>query len=296
MQKITRAVIPVAGLGTRFLPATKAMPKEMLPVVDKPAIQYVVEEAVASGLEHILMITGRNKSALENHFDRAVELEALLEQKGDHRKLDLVYEATQLADIHYVRQGDPHGLGHAVSKAQTFASNEAFALMLGDDLIGESESLLKEMLVLAETQNASVVALLEVPVSEVSKYGVADVYFTAGERQGPIRGFVEKPDPKDAPSNMAVIGRYVLQPSVFDALRETAPGVGGEIQLTDALELMTKDPIKYGPVVGLRFDGRRYDTGDKLSFIQAIVEIASQRSDLSEKFNSWLKEFSKAID
>lgn len=291
MAKITRAVIPVAGLGTRFLPATKAMPKEMLPVVDKPAIQYVVEEASSSGLEHILMITGRNKAALENHFDRAVELEATLEQKGDHRKLDLVDEATQLADIHYVRQGDPNGLGHAVSKAETFISGEPFALLLGDDLIGEHETLLKQMLALAEKENATVVALMEVPTSDVSKYGVADISLGEDETSGPIHGFVEKPKPADAPSNLAVIGRYVLQPSVFDALRVTGAGVGGEIQLTDALELMAKNPEVYGPVIGVRFRGNRYDTGDKLSYLQAIVELASDRADLGADFTSWLKEF-----
>lgn len=263
----------------------------MLPVVDKPAIQYVVEEATYSGLEHILMITGRNKAALENHFDRAVELEATLEQKGDHRKLDLVDEATQLADIHYVRQGDPNGLGHAVSKAETFISGEAFALLLGDDLIGESETLLKEMLKLAEMESATVVALMEVPTSDVSKYGVADISLADQETSGVIRGFVEKPQPSDAPSNLAVIGRYVLQPSVFDALRVTGAGVGGEIQLTDALELMAKDPETFGPVIGMRFSGQRYDTGDKLSYLKATVELASARADLGADFTSWLKGF-----
>lgn len=294
MQKITRAVIPVAGLGTRFLPATKAMPKEMLPVVDKPAIQYVVEEAVGSGLEHILMITGRNKTALENHFDRAVELETLLEHKGDHRKLDLVDEATQLADIHYVRQGNPNGLGHAVSKAETFVGGEAFALLLGDDLIGEQESLLRNMLALAEDKEATVVALMEVPAEEVSKYGVADIAINGATNLGKIRGFVEKPKSEDAPSNLAVIGRYVLQPGVFDALRHTNAGLAGEIQLTDALEIMAKDPDQYGPVVGYKFEGRRYDTGDKLSYLKAIVEIASKRDDLGDEFNAWLKSFTEA--
>lgn len=294
MQKITRAVIPVAGLGTRFLPATKAMPKEMLPVVDKPAIQYVVEEAVSSGVEHILMITGRNKTALENHFDRAVELETLLEYKGDHRKLDLVDEATQLADIHYVRQGDPSGLGHAVSKGETFVGTEAFALLLGDDLIGEEESLLRDMLALAEEKRATVVALMEVPAEEVSKYGVADIAIEDAINHGVIRGFVEKPKSEDAPSNLAVIGRYVLQPGVFDALRLTNAGLAGEIQLTDALEIMAKDPNQYGPVIGYKFEGRRYDTGDKLSYLKAIVEIASKRDDLGDEFNAWLKTFTEA--
>lgn len=291
MGTIKKAVIPVAGLGTRFLPATKAMPKEMLPVVDKPAIQYVVEEATSSGLEHILMITGRNKTALENHFDRAVELEATLEQKGDHRKLDLVDETTQLADIHYVRQGDPHGLGHAVSKAETFVACEAFALLLGDDLIGESETLLRQMLDLAEAKNATVVALMEVPTAEVSKYGIADIQLSGDESAGVIRGFVEKPQPAVAPSNFAVIGRYVLQPTVFEAIRKTSAGVGGEIQLTDALELMAKAAHEFGPVIGMRFTGQRYDTGDKLSYLKATVELASDRADLGAEFTAWLKSF-----
>lgn len=266
----------------------------MLPVVDKPAIQYVVEEAIKSGLQHVLMITGRNKSALENHFDRAVELEVLLERKGDHRKLDLVDEATRLADIHYVRQGDPNGLGHAVSKAETFAAGEPFALMLGDDLIGENESLLKDMLDIASAKGATVVALMEVPENEVSKYGVADISFENDAATGAIMGFVEKPKLGEAPSNLVVIGRYVLQASVFNALKQTSAGVGGEIQLTDALDLMAKDPATYGPVVGVKFAGRRYDTGDKLSYLQAIVEIASQRDDLGVNFNSWLERFVKS--
>ena len=289
---IRKAVIPVAGLGTRFLPATKAMPKEMLPVVDKPAIQYVVEEAVSSGLEHILMITGRNKTALENHFDRAVELEVLLEDKGDHLKLDVVAEATQLADIHYVRQGNPNGLGHAVSKAETFVGNEPFALLLGDDMIGEKEALLREMIALAESRGASVVALMEVPESDVHKYGVADIRFDQDSSAAAIRGFVEKPDASVTPSLFAIIGRYVLQPSVFAALKEIGTGFGGELQLTDALDLMAKDQDRFGPVIGFRFSGERHDTGDKQSYLRAIVEIATKRDDIGEEFKTWLKEYS----
>lgn len=243
------------------------------------------------GLEHVLMITGRNKSALEDHFDRAFELEATLELKGDRQKLHLVDESTKLAEIHYVRQGDPNGLGHAVSKAETFVAGEPFALLLGDDLIGEQEDLLKQMILLAEEQSATVVALMEVPPSEVSMYGVADVAFLTGEVCRPIKGFVEKPEMSAAPSNLIVIGRYVLQPAVFDALRVINPGVGGEIQLTDALEVMAKNPITYGPVLGVRFSGRRFDTGDKFSYLKTIVEIASARDDLGAEFLSWLKRF-----
>lgn len=294
MSKISKAVIPAAGLGTRFLPATKALPKEMLPVVDKPAIQYVVEEAVTAGLSHVLMITGRNKNALENHFDRAVELEHLLETKGDDDRLDLVSEATGLADIHYVRQGDPLGLGHAITKSQTFVGNEPFAVLLGDDLIEEKSSLLNEMLKLAEDKQASVVALMEVPSADVSKYGVVK----PGNRVGnviEIEGLIEKPNPEDAPSNFAVIGRYVLQPGVFEVLNKLQPGVGGEFQLTDALNQMARNSELAGPIYGIIFYGRRFDTGDKMSYLKTIVEIATERKDLGKDFSTWLKDFARDL-
>lgn len=290
--KITKAVIPAAGLGTRFLPATKALPKEMLPVVDKPAIQYVVEEAVGSGLFHILMITGRHKNALENHFDRAVELEHLLTQKGDQDRLGAVAQATGLADIHYVRQGDPLGLGHAISKAETFVGNEAFAVLLGDDLIDDKDQLLTEMLKLAEDFSANVVALMEVPADEVHKYGIV----APGESNSDvfeINHLIEKPSPEIAPSNLAIIGRYVLQPGVFEVLKTLKPGVGGEFQLTDALNEMARNPELAGPVIGLIFRGRRFDTGDRLSYLKTIVELASHRDDLGKEFSSWLKKFVK---
>ena len=290
MRKITKAVIPAAGLGTRFLPATKALPKEMLPVIDKPAIQYVVEEAVVAGLSHVLMITGRNKNALENHFDRAVELEQLLEEKGDKHRLGVVDEATGLADIHYVRQGDPLGLGHAISKAETFVGEEAFAVLLGDDLIEAESGLLSEMIRLAEEENASVVALMEVPNEEVVKYGIVN----PGGRDGNVirvTELVEKPSVERAPSNFAVIGRYVLQPGVFDVLRSLKPGVGGEFQLTDALNEMALHPELAGPVIGLVFSGRRFDTGDRLSYLKTIVELATERDDLGSEFTRWLKSF-----
>ncbi len=294
MSKITKAVIPAAGLGTRFLPATKALPKEMLPVVDKPAIQYVVEEAVNAGLSHVLMITGRNKNALENHFDRAVELENLLLEKGDKHRLGVVDEATGLADIHYVRQGDPLGLGHAISKAETFVGNDAFAVLLGDDLIEVESDLLTQMLRLAEEKSASVVALMEVPQEDVVKYGIVN----PGGREGSVievSELVEKPRVEDAPSNYAVIGRYVLQPGVFEVLRNLEPGVGGEFQLTDALNEMAKNPSLAGPVIGLVFDGRRFDTGDRLSYLKTIVELAAERDDLGKDFSTWLKGFSEKL-
>lgn len=294
MSKITKAVIPAAGLGTRFLPATKALPKEMLPVVDKPAIQYVVEEAVSSGLSHVLMITGRNKNALENHFDRAVELENLLIEKGDESRLGLVAEATGLADLHYVRQGDPMGLGHAISKAETFVGNDAFAVLLGDDLIDAGSGLLEEMLHIAESKKANVVALMEVPESDVHKYGIvrpANRHDNVVE----VSELVEKPSAKEAPSNFAVIGRYVLQPGVFEVLRNLKPGLGGEYQLTDALNEMAAHPELAGPVIGLVFEGRRFDTGDRLSYLKTIVELASEREDLGEEFTEWLKSFTSKL-
>lgn len=295
MGKITKAVIPAAGLGTRFLPATKALPKEMLPVVDKPAIQYVVEEAVSSGLEHVLMITGRNKNALENHFDRAVELESMLEDKGDSVRLSYVAEATDLADIHYVRQGDPAGLGHAISKAETFTGQDAFAVLLGDEIIKLGDELLAPMLKIAQDRSATVVALTEVLPEEIHRYGVPAITGFDSENVVGISGFVEKPKAEDAPSHYAIIGRYVLQPTVYDALSKVVPGVGGEIQLTDALTLMASDPEQYGPVVGLVFGGKRYDTGDKLSYLKAIVEIAATRADLGKDFSAWLKSYSSAL-
>lgn len=294
MSKITKAVIPAAGLGTRFLPATKALPKEMLPVIDKPAIQYVVEEAVNAGLSHVLMITGRNKNALENHFDRAVELENLLLEKGDQHRLGVVDEATGLADIHYVRQGDPLGLGHAISKAETFVGKDAFAVLLGDDLIDPDSDLLTQMLRVAETENASVVALMEVAPEDVSKYGIVNPGALKGNVIEVVE-LVEKPSADLAPSNFAVIGRYVLQPGVFEVLRNLQPGVGGEFQLTDALNEMAKNPGLAGPVIGFVFDGRRFDTGDRLSYLKTIVELATEREDLGADFSTWLKSFIEKI-
>lgn len=291
MGKITKAVIPVAGLGTRFLPATKALPKEMLPVVDKPAIQYVVEEAVEAGVPHILMVTGRNKNALENHFDRAVELEHLLESKGDDVRLGAVAEATEIADIHYVRQGDPLGLGHAISKAEAFVGSEAFAVLLGDDIVHPDESLLKSMLALAEAEKATVVALMKIPRSDSSKYGIAIPCGEPIDGVISISGLVEKPSPEIAPSEYAVIGRYVLQPEIFPILRDLKVGVAGEIQLTDALNLLSESPEIAGPVLGLIYSGKRFDTGDKFSYLQASVELATERDDLGGDFMAWLKEF-----
>jgi UTP--glucose-1-phosphate uridylyltransferase len=288
--RITKAVIPAAGLGTRFLPATKAMPKEMLPVVDKPAIQYVVEEAVASGLRDVLMITGRNKTALENHFDRVAELEATLERKGDTDRLEQVNYSSSLAEVHYVRQGDPLGLGHAVLRARMHVGNEPFAVLLGDDLIDSRDVLLGRMLEEAQLRGASVVALLEIDPQLTHMYGIATVEATGDDDIVRITGLVEKPPAETAPSNYAIIGRYVLQPHVFDVLEKTKPGKGGEIQLTDALQTMAADTTT-GGVFGVVFRGRRYDTGDRLDYIKAIVQLACDRADLGPDLRPWLKSF-----
>ncbi|TFB70588.1 UTP--glucose-1-phosphate uridylyltransferase GalU [Cryobacterium glaciale] len=293
---ITKAVIPAAGLGTRFLPATKAMPKEMLPVVDKPAIQYVVEEAVAAGLSDVLMVTGRNKNALENHFDRMTELEAMLERKGDQTRLAKVRESNELADIHYVRQGDPRGLGHAVLRARMHVGNEPFAVLLGDDIIDARDPLLTRMLEEQVKRGASIVALLEVDPSQIHMYGAAAVEATDDPDVVRITGLVEKPSREDAPSNLAIIGRYVLRPEVFDILEHTAPGKGNEIQLTDALQEMAVNPESTGGVYGLIFRGRRYDTGDRLDYIKAIVQLAVDREDLGADLKPWLHEFVATLD
>jgi UTP--glucose-1-phosphate uridylyltransferase len=292
--RITKAVIPVAGLGTRFLPATKAIPKEMLPVVDKPAIQYVVEEAVRSGLDDVLMITGRSKRPLEDHFDRAYELEHTLEVKGDYRKLALTQESTDIATVHYVRQGDPLGLGHAVLCAAQHVGHEPFAVMLGDDLIDERDDLLSVMIAVQERHGGSVVALIEVPPEQISLYGCAAVKPVDGEPDDVVRvtDLVEKPDVADAPSNYAVIGRYVLAPEVFDVLRNTEPGRGGEIQLTDALRtLASREASVGGGVHGVLFRGRRYDTGDRLDYLRTVVRLACDREDLGPEFSRWLFDF-----
>jgi UTP--glucose-1-phosphate uridylyltransferase len=285
--RITKAVIPAAGLGTRFLPATKAMPKEMLPVVDKPAIQYVVEEAVRNGLHDVLMITGRNKNALENHFDNAPELESALRKKGDSSKLASVEQSTDLADMHYVRQGAPRGLGHAVLRSQMHVGQESFAVLLGDDLIDERDNILGPMIAAHDLHHASVVALMEVPKDMTDHYGIATVEDIGEGDVVRIVDLVEKPDPKDAPSNLAVIGRYVLRPEIYGILEDTEPGKGNEIQLTDALRHMATNNIA-GGVLGIVFRGRRYDTGDKLDYIKAIVRLALQRPDLGPALESWL--------
>ncbi len=289
-----KAVIPAAGLGTRFLPATKAMPKEMLPVVDKPAIQYVVEEAAQAGIDDILVIIGRNKNAVANHFDSVPELEVKLKDKGDHDRLRRVLESSDLADIHFVRQGEPKGLGHAVLRAKAHVGSSSFAVLLGDDLIDERDVLLTTMLAEHERTGAAIIALMEVDPDQIHLYGAADVEATDNPDVVKVKGLVEKPKREDAPSNLAIIGRYVLSPAVFDVLEHTEPGKGGEIQLTDALQELAADPDGPG-VYGVVFRGRRYDTGDRVDYIKAIVQLAADREDLGPELRPWFKEFAATL-
>ena len=281
---VRKAVIPAAGLGTRFLPATKAQPKEMLPVVDKPAIQYVVEEAVRAGIDDILIITGRNKRTLEDHFDRAVELELELEQRGKLDQLKEIRALADLADIHYVRQGEALGLGHAVSVARKHVGDHPFVVLLGDDLMDERIPHLERMIEQHERLQRSVIALME--VDDPSIYGCARCD-EVGENLVRITEIVEKPKREVAPSNLAVMGRYVFTPEIFDALAQVQPGVGGEIQLTDAIALLMKEQDVYG----YTFSEGRYDTGNKLDYLRATVELAARREDLGPAFRAYLADF-----
>jgi UTP--glucose-1-phosphate uridylyltransferase len=283
--RVTKAVIPAAGLGTRFLPATKAQPKEMLPVVDKPAIQYVLEEAVRSGIEDVLVITGRGKRALEDHFDRNFELEHYLDEKGKHGQLAEIRQLAEMCDIHYVRQGEPLGLGHAVSVARKHVGDNPFVVMLGDDIMVDSSTVLADMISTYGQYGRSVVALSEFPNEEISSYGCVDPEVVSDELVR-VRGIVEKPDPAEAPSNLAVMGRYVFTPEIFDVLEEVRPGVGGEIQLTDAIALLLERQTVYGYV----FSEGRYDIGKKLDYLRATVELALDREDLGPEFKAFLRE------
>jgi len=283
---VTKAVIPAAGLGTRFLPATKAQPKEMLPVVDRPAIQYVVEEAVAAGIDDILIITGRGKRTLEDHFDRTFELEYYLAEKNKQDQLDDVRKLAEMADIHYVRQGEPLGLGHAVSVARKHVGDNSFVVMLGDDIMDHRSTVLTDMIQAHEHYGRSVIALSEFPPEEISAYGCVDPE-VINDQLVEIRGIVEKPQPEDAPSNLAVMGRYVFTPEIFDALEDVRPGVGGEIQLTDAVAGLLGSQSVYGWV----FNGGRYDIGKKIDYLRATVELAMEREDLGPEFRSFLIDF-----
>jgi UTP--glucose-1-phosphate uridylyltransferase len=287
-----KAVIPVAGMGTRFLPATKAVPKELLPVVDRPALAYIVEEAARAGLPEVLMVTGRNKAAIEDFFDRTPELETALEKKGDADRLAAVRASSEIAQVHFVRQGEAKGLGHAVLQAAAFVGDEPFAVLLGDDLIDARDHLLEQMLAVQAEHGGSVIALLDVGLENIDKYGAVAAepsdHTGDGDEVVTVTGLVEKPPIEEAPSSLAIIGRYVLAPEIFDVLRETEPGRGGEIQLTDALATLVE---RGQPVHGVVFSGRRYDTGDRLDYLKAVIRLASERDDLGPPLRSWLHEF-----
>jgi len=292
-RRATRAVIPAAGLATRFLPATKAVPKELLPVVDRPVLQYIVEEAASAGIGDILLVTGRGKTSMVEHFDRQPYLEERLTAKGDMEKLAAVIRPAELAEIYTCRQAEPLGLGHAVSYGESHVGGESFAVMLGDEFTDESTPLLPPMLDLQASTGGIVLAFIEVPQDEVSRYGIASVEPTDDPDIVRVTGLVEKPAPADAPSNLAVVGRYVLPFGIFDAIRRIKPGSGGEIQLTDAMALMVAEGT---PAHGVIYRGIRYDTGLPLGYLQAVVKIACQRSDLGPAFREWLTDFVAAGD
>ncbi|MEC0226913.1 UTP--glucose-1-phosphate uridylyltransferase GalU [Paenibacillus alba] len=291
MKKIRKAIIPAAGLGTRFLPATKAQPKEMLPIVDKPAIQYIVEEAIESGIEDIIIVTGRNKRAIEDHFDKSVELEMMLEEKGSTKLLEIVQSVSNLADVHYIRQKQPLGLGHAILCARKFIGDEPFAVLLGDDILQSSPPGLKQMMNIYEQTETSVIAVQEVPWADVSKYGIISPA-AAREQYQLIEDLVEKPDRDQAPSNLAVIGRYIIMPEIFGILERQEAGHGGEIQLTDALRVLNRQQ----QMAAYLMQAKRYDVGDKMGYIEATIELALQRPDLQEQVKSYLLSLIKQWD
>ncbi|MEH7124286.1 UTP--glucose-1-phosphate uridylyltransferase GalU [Bacillus sp. JJ1532] len=282
---IKKAVIPAAGLGTRFLPATKAQPKEMLPIVDKPTIQYIIEEAVESGIEDIIIVTGRSKRAIEDHFDKSVELEMLLERTGKHDMLEVVENISNLVDIHYVRQKEPLGLGHAVLCAKKFIGNEPFAVLLGDDIVDSEVPALKQMINQYNQVQSSILGCNEVPLSEVNKYGIVNYSEKSGDLYK-VESLVEKPAIEEAPSTQAIVGRYILSPAIFELLEEVAPDKKGEIQLTDAIDrLLGKESI-YSYIL----QGKRYDVGDKFGFLQASIDYALKRPDLKDKLEAYIKQ------
>ena len=292
MRKIRKAVIPAAGLGTRFLPATKAQPKEMLPMVDKPTIQYIVEEAIRSGIEDIVIVTGRNKRAIEDHFDRSMELEVFLEKNAKDELLDLVQDIARLADIYYVRQKEALGLGHAIYSARKFIGDEPFAVLLGDDVIYSEVPALRQMMNQYERYGASMVGVQEVPLEDISKYGIVDGERYV-ERLYRAKNMVEKPRSEDAPcTHLAIMGRYILNPEIFDILGELQPGKGGEIQLTDGI----KELGRYQEILAYEFEGQRYDVGDKLGFVQATIDFALRRGDIAEDLMNYMRETVRKAD
>lgn len=290
MSSIKKAIIPAAGLGTRFLPATKAQPKEMLPIVDKPTIQYIVEEAVASGIQDIIIVTGRTKKAIEDHFDKSVELEMELEKKQNKELLEIARSVSQIANLYYIRQKEPKGLGHAVLTAKTFIGDEPFAVLLGDDVIDAEKPALKQMIEVYDRYNASILGVQTVDRKDVNKYGIVDGVQVESKVYR-VNDMVEKPPVDSAPSNVAVLGRYIITPAIFKYLEKQEIGAGGEIQLTDALNKLAKEE----PMYAYDFVGKRYDVGNKMGFLQATVEFALKRDDLREEFKEYLKTITKTF-
>lgn len=282
---IKKAVIPAAGLGTRFLPATKAQPKEMLPIVDKPTIQYIVEEAVRSGIEQILIVTGRSKRAVEDHFDRSPELEQELQSKDKEEMLDLVRSISSMAEIYYVRQKQPKGLGHAILCARAFIGNEPFAVMLGDDVVYSEVPVVKQLMTVYDKHPGTILGVQAVPTDQTNKYGIVRCKSKMEDGLCTVEDLVEKPK-SDPPSNIAILGRYIITPEIFEILEHTVPGAGGEIQLTDALRMLAKRQTMYA----YEFEGKRYDVGDRMGFLKATVEFALRRPDLNKEFSEYLKE------
>jgi UTP--glucose-1-phosphate uridylyltransferase len=283
-KKVKKAVIPAAGLGTRFLPATKAQPKEMLPIVDKPTLQYIIEEAVASGIEEILIITGRNKKSIEDHFDKSVELELELEQKGKKELLDIVQGISNMINIHYIRQKEPKGLGDAIYCARHFIGDEPFAIMLGDDIVDNDVPCLKQLMDAYEEYRTTILGVQKVDIKDTNKYGIISAKHIE-DRVYKVKDLVEKPELGKAPSNIAILGRYIITPEIFDILEDLPAGKGGEVQLTDALKLLSKKEAMYA----YNFEGRRYDVGDKLGFLEATVDFALKRPELKDEFIDYLK-------
>ncbi len=282
--KIKKAIIPAAGLGTRFLPATKAQPKEMLPIVDKPTIQYIIEEAIASGIEDILIITGRNKRAIEDHFDKSFELEMTLEKKGKDDLLQIVRKVSNMVNIHYIRQKEPRGLGHAIHCAKAFIKDEPFAVLLGDDVVDAKQPCLKQLIDAYDIHNGTILGVQEVSWDDVDKYGIVSGNKLNANTYSVV-DLIEKPEKEVAPTNIAILGRYIISPEIFNILEKTEPGAGGEIQLTDALKVLASKENMYAYI----FEGKRYDVGNKLGFLKATVEFALKREDLKEEFGDYLK-------
>lgn len=282
--KVKKAIIPAAGLGTRFLPATKAQPKEMLPIVDKPTIQYIIEEAVASGIEEILIITGRNKKSIEDHFDRSVELEMELEKAHKDKLLEIVKDISEMVDIHYIRQKEPRGLGHAIHCAKTFVGNEPFAVLLGDDVVDSEKPCLKQLMDCFDEYKTSILGVQSVPKEDVSKYGIVDGIHIEN-RVYKVKDLIEKPNEEEAPTDVAILGRYIITPQIFEILENTAPGKGNEIQLTDALKTLISQEAMYA----YEFEGRRYDVGDKFGFLQATIEFGLKKDELRPQLLDYLE-------